>query len=294
MNNPLSDSYSPEIADEALIKDALEGNKKSLEQLIVRHQDWIYNIAMRMLHSPEDAKDALQEVLIKVVTKLSGFKGESSFRTWAYRITVNHILNYKRSLGERTHTTDFNEYAEIISKCPDNDVPEYLTPYEKKAAVEEVKISCMFGMLLCLDRPQRMVFILGGLLGASDTIAAEIMEITKDNYRKRLSRARKDLLNFMQGNCGLVSEKNPCRCSKKTKVLIDTGYVDPANTKFFSEKYYTVKTAAFNMKTEYTTYMNDNFEELFRTHPFYDSKKSGDLLKDLFNRDEFKKIFNLN
>src|SRR5690606_34423326 len=254
MNNPLSDSYSPEIADESLIKNALEGDKKSLEDLIIRHQDWIYNIAIRMLHSPDDAKDAMQEVLIKIVTKLSGFKGESSFRTWAYRITVNHILNWKRSIGERTHTSDFNEYSEIINESPNHNIPEYLSPYEKKAAVEEVKISCMFGMLLCLDRQQRMVFILGALLGASDAIGSEIMEISSDNFRQRLARARKDLLNFMQGNCGLINDKNSCRCSKKTKVLIDSGYVDPKNTKFFSEKYYTVKAAALNMRSEYTEY----------------------------------------
>lgn len=294
MQNPLSDSYFPEVPDEELIKKGIEGDKKSLEELVIRHQDWIYNIALRMLHSPDDAKDALQETLIKVITKLSQFRFESSFRTWAYRIAVNHILNTKRSYGETTHVANFDRYAYDISNTPDADIPSYLTPFEKQAAVEEVKISCMFGMLLCLDREQRMVFVLGSILCTSDTIGAEIMEISKDNFRQRLSRARKDLYSFMTNQCGLVDEKNPCRCSKKTKVLINNGYVNPNNTKFFSEKFYSVSLMAEEKKAELQDYMDEKCDNLFKDHPFYDSNEAANLIKDLFERAEFKKIFNFN
>ena len=292
--NPLSDSYSPEITDEELIKHSIEGDKKSLEVLIKRHQDWIYNIALRMLHSPEDAKDALQETLIKIITKLSQFRFESGFRTWAYRIAVNHILNTKRSIGERTHTTSFDHFAELISVAPDNEMPGYLTPFEKKAAVEEVKISCMFGMLLCLDREQRMAFVLGSVLGASDTVGSEIMDITKENFRQKLSRARKDLYNFMNNQCGLVKASNPCHCNKKTKVLIESGYVDPANTKFFNEKFYAVNVIAERKFYDLEHYIDKKCDNLFKDHQFYDSKGVSNVIKDLFEREEFKKIFNLN
>lgn len=294
MQNPLSDNYSPQISDEDLIKRGIDGDKRALEDLVIRHQDWIYNIAVRMLHSPEDAKDALQETLIKIITKLSQFRGDSSFRTWAYRIAVNHILNSKRSNGEVTHTSSFDQYSQLINSCPDGDIPEYLTPFEKRNAVQEVKVSCMFGMLLCLDREQRMVFILGSVLGASDTIGAEVMDISKDNFRQRLSRARKDIHQFMDNQCGLVDEKNPCRCSKKTKVLIENGYVDPQKSKFYSDKYYSVSVAARRKKDELDNYFDEEKEKLFKEHPFYDASKVSSLIEDLINRDEFKKIFNLN
>lgn len=294
MQNPLSENYSPEIPDEDLIKRSVDGDKKALEELIVRHQDWIYNIALRMLHNPDDAKDALQEALIKIVTKLSQFRNESSFRTWAYRIVVNHILNLKRGHGELTHATDFDHYALLINSTPDGVIPEYLTPFEKRAAVEEVKISCMFGMLLCLNREQRMIFVLGFILGASDRIGADIMNISRDNFRQRLSRARKDLYNFMNDQCGLVNEKNPCRCSKKTKALIDVGYVDPKKERFFSDKYYSVSVMAEKRKSQLQEYFDNKCEELFKEHPFYDSEEAAHITKDLFQRDEFKKIFNLN
>jgi RNA polymerase sigma factor (sigma-70 family) len=294
MQNPLSESYAPQIRDEDLIKRSIEGDKKALEDLVIRHQDWIYNIAVRMLHSPDDAKDALQETLIKIITKLSQFRGDSSFRTWAYRIAVNHILNSKRSNGEVTHAASFDHYAHLINTAPDADIPEYLTPFEKRNAVQEVKISCMFGMLLCLDREQRMVFILGSVLDTSDTIGAEIMEISKDNFRQRLSRARKDLHHFMDNQCGLVDKKNPCRCSKKTKILIDNGYVDPKKSKFFSDKYYSVSVAAQRKQAELESYMYEKSEKLFKEHPFYNASETANLIEDLINRDEFKKIFNLN
>jgi len=81
------------------------GDRKALEDLIERHQAWIYNIALRMLFHPQDAEDATQEILIKVVTRLSSFEGRSSFRTWLYRIVVNHLLNVRRGREEFKITT---------------------------------------------------------------------------------------------------------------------------------------------------------------------------------------------
>jgi len=76
------------------------GDREALEALVRRHQAWIYNIALRMLYHPQDAEDATQEILIKALTRLSSFEGRSSFRTWLYRIVVNHVLNMKRGRRE--------------------------------------------------------------------------------------------------------------------------------------------------------------------------------------------------
>lgn len=82
-----------EISDQALIEASVQGDKKSLEQLIKRYQDYIYNISLWLFVHPDDALDASQEVLIKVVTSLNTFKGNSQFSTWLYRIAFNHFLN---------------------------------------------------------------------------------------------------------------------------------------------------------------------------------------------------------
>ena len=91
--NPLADSPADEGDDLALVRRIEAGDREALEALIVRHQPWIYNIVVRMVYDPRDAEDATQEVLIKVLTKLSTFEGRSRFRTWLYRVVVNHVLN---------------------------------------------------------------------------------------------------------------------------------------------------------------------------------------------------------
>src|ERR1700693_4539999 len=101
INNPLADNSPTDQEDQSLAMRACAGDRKALEDLIQRHQGWIYNIALRMLFHPQDAEDATQEILVKVMTGLSSFEGRSSFRTWLYRILVNHVLNMKCGRVER-------------------------------------------------------------------------------------------------------------------------------------------------------------------------------------------------
>lgn len=83
--------------DEELVSRAQAGNKEALEQLVKRHLLWVYNMAARMLRLHADGEDAAQEIMMKAVKSLPGFRGESKVRTWLYRIAVNHILNVKKA-----------------------------------------------------------------------------------------------------------------------------------------------------------------------------------------------------
>jgi hypothetical protein len=97
ITNPFVDDSTPtDRDDQALVVRIRSGNREGLEELVQRHQPRIYNIAVRMLYHPQDAQDATQEILIKMLTRLSSFEGRSRFRTWLYRIAVNHVLNMKR------------------------------------------------------------------------------------------------------------------------------------------------------------------------------------------------------
>ena len=109
--NPFTEKYTTDTTDSCLIDSALKGDQKSLEELIYRHQAWIYNLALRMVFYPREAEDITQEILIKIITKLSTFRNESSFRTWVYRIVINHVLNMRKSLGEKKHSDNFDEYC---------------------------------------------------------------------------------------------------------------------------------------------------------------------------------------
>src|SRR5438094_3796501 len=212
MRNPLAESSASDPEDRELVRQAQGGNREALERLITRHQAWIYNIVLRMVYLPQDAEDATQEVLVKLITKLSTFVGKSSFRTWLYRIVVNHVLNMKRTRADAAGWT-FTRYGESLDATPDIDLPDRTSvPADVQLLVEEAKIGCTTGMLLCLSREQRLVYILGEIFGVTDVVGAELLEIGRDNFRQKLARARRDLNQFMHGQCGLVNAANPCRC----------------------------------------------------------------------------------
>src|SRR6266851_10321835 len=172
VNNPLADQSATDHEDQGLVMRARAGDRTALEELIQRHQGWIYNIAVRMLYHPQDAEDATQEILVKVLTRLSSFEGRSGFRTWLYRIVVNHVLNMKRGRVEHA-STDFASYGAALDDTPALELADPKgTSADTDLLVTEAMISCTSGMLLCLDREQRLTFILGALLEVSDTVAA--------------------------------------------------------------------------------------------------------------------------
>src|SRR6266481_6429334 len=105
ITNPFADNAPTDLEDRTLVARTRAGNREALGELVQRHQGWIYNIAVRMLSHPQDAEDATQEILIKALTRLSSFEGRSSFRTWLYRIVVNHVLNMKRGRRETAELT---------------------------------------------------------------------------------------------------------------------------------------------------------------------------------------------
>jgi DNA-directed RNA polymerase specialized sigma24 family protein len=123
MQNPLAESAANDPEDRELVCQAQGGNRDALEKLITRHQAWIYNIVLRMVYLPEDAEDAKQAILVKLLTKLSTFAGNSSFRTWLYRIVVNHVLHMKRSRADTVGWT-LTRYADSLAATPDLDLPD--------------------------------------------------------------------------------------------------------------------------------------------------------------------------
>jgi DNA-directed RNA polymerase specialized sigma24 family protein len=104
-SHPLADRDPADFEDRALVARAASGDREALHEVVQRHQPWIHNIAVRMLAHPQDAEDATQEILIKALTRLASFEGRSRFRTWLYRIVVNHVLNMKRGRREEPAQT---------------------------------------------------------------------------------------------------------------------------------------------------------------------------------------------
>src|SRR5437667_7100862 len=278
--------------DQDLVAQAQNGNREALETLILRHQRWIYNIVLRMVYHPQDAEDATQEILIKLLTRLSTFEGRSSFRTWLYRLVFNHILNMKRGRVEAANWT-FNAYGDGLNSAPDEDLPDpNSVPADLAMLVDEARIGCTSGMLLCLDREQRLIYILGEIFGVTDSVGAELLQISRDNFRQKLSRARRDLHNFMQNQCGLINESNPCRSAKKTQAFIRAGYIDPANLLFAKEHVTRVREVA-GKRHEDIDLLDTAYAQIHRDHPFQNAPDFVASLRRLMEQPNFKTILEL-
>ena len=81
-----------------LVDQAVAGDKDALETVILSVQDLVFNLSLRMLGTFPDAEDATQDILLKIITHLSSFKGDSAFSTWVFSIAANHLKNYKKHM----------------------------------------------------------------------------------------------------------------------------------------------------------------------------------------------------
>lgn len=195
----------------------------------------VYNLALRFLWHPQDAEDATQEILIRILTGLSGFRGESGFRTWVYRIACNSLLTLRKQRMEK-HSVTFEEFGEDLSRGLPNDSLVVESDVNEKLLLEEVKIGCTLAMLLCLDRDHRLAYVLGEVLELGHREAAAALEIAPGTYRKRLSRARAAITSFMTSRCGLANPVNACRCRRRVTTAVASGRVVPSHLLFASSR----------------------------------------------------------
>lgn len=209
-----------DISDDEVSR-AVEGNSAALENILTAAQDPVYNLALRFLWHPQDAQDATQEILIRVMTNLSGFRRESQFGTWVYRIAVNHLLRAKKSRAERREIS-FRSTAAEMTKLD----PEPLGA-DDADRIYDIKIACTNGILLSLTRNYRIAFVLGAVLAMQSQTAAEILGITAASFRQRLSRARQMMSEFLSQQCGIMNSAAACRCSKRVRPARERGGVEP-------------------------------------------------------------------
>lgn len=226
--------------DTSTVRGAVDGDLVAMDRLLRAIEPGIYNFAVRMLGNLDDARDASQEILLKVVTHLAGFRHEAAFSTWVYRIAYNHLLTAATRSRESPEVS-FEAIADKLQQGLDfgrRQIPILLdgsmfdsgmmTPEDKAAAVG-VAIGCTQGMLLALDRDQRLAFLLDVVFGLASEQAGEVIGITAAAFRKRLSRARERLADFTQNTCGLIDADRPCRCDRQLPAVRARAAVEPAH-----------------------------------------------------------------
>lgn len=215
-----------------LVEKATAGDKSSLETIIRNVQELVFNLSLRMLGTFPDAEDATQDILLKIMTHLSSFKGDSAFSTWVFSIAVNHLKNYKKHMFAK-FPLSFEFYGEDIKNGKIDDIPDLTQNVEKSILAEELKMSCTNVMLQCLDTESRCIFILGTMFKVDSRIAGDILGITPEAYRQRLSRIRGKMADFLKEYCGEYGN-GTCHCADRVNYAIQNHRISPGRLDFTS------------------------------------------------------------
>ncbi|HEY8350494.1 MAG TPA: sigma-70 family RNA polymerase sigma factor [Clostridia bacterium] len=185
-----------------LISKAKAGDVEAFEQLIEAYQKKVYNLALRMTGNQDDAADLAQEAFIRVFRSISGFKEQSSFSTWVYRITTNVCLDEIRkrknrkviSIDEEIHMDDGDIKRQVISEEP---LPDELAEREELRSIVNAAINS-------LPEDQRIVLTLRDLNGLSYDEIAKILDCPGGTVKSRINRARQALRNVLSARTELL------------------------------------------------------------------------------------------
>ena len=139
--------------------------------------------------------------------------------------------------------------------------------------LEEARLDCMQSILACLEKEMRIAFILGDLYGFTSKEGAFILGITPEAFRKRLSRSRKNMQNFMLRHCGLVDKNNACRCHKVAGKKLESGLTS------LPRQYFVKKDEAVKGRAEALAHLKELTEidrtvSMFRRYPEYQTPDS--------------------
>jgi hypothetical protein len=186
--------------------------------------------------------------------------------------------------------TRLEDYYAAILEVPDGE-PDG-SP-ETEVLAEDLKVGCVMGTLLCLERTQRVAFILAIGFDVTDKMGAEILGLSRDAFRKTLSRAWAKLHQYMSGNCGVFNPGAPCRCRKKVRGFVQRGVIAPGRRSFTQPSSPQVRKVVGDTISRFESEIYADFVRLHRGQPLYAAPDLTSWLKDLVERRDFKEIFRL-
>ena len=180
-----------DLKEKDLIRKAKQGDMHAFEELILKHEKIVYNLALRMMNHSEDAKDISQEVFLKAYRSLSNFDERSAFSTWIYRITHNTCIDEMRKRkGKQNYSLEEeleNEEGSMQRQIADEgDTPE-------ESLLREEQKSEILQALDSLSEEHKAAIVLRDVKGLSYEEIAEILELSLGTVKSRISRARNQL-----------------------------------------------------------------------------------------------------
>lgn len=183
-----------QISENNIIEKVLGGDANAFEELVLKYEKTVYNLALRMVGDRDDAADMTQEAFIKAYNSLRSFRGDSKFSVWLYRITTNVCLDFLRSKSRRQQvslTVDDDEDEDVQLDIPDLDAdPE--RQLMKKLGMQSVEEG-----LRSLPDKQRQILVMRELGGMSYDEIGKALSLEEGTVKSRIFRARKRLCAFL-------------------------------------------------------------------------------------------------
>ena len=173
--------------DQVLVDRAQRGDRHAFDLLVLKYQQKIVKLVMRYVRDPTEALDVSQEAFVKAYRALPGFRGESAFYTWLYRIAINTAKNYLVALQRKPVEFDLDaqdaEHIERHAQLRDEETPEGIAMQEELRATVERTIAA-------LPEELRTAIVLREIEGLSYEEIATAMDCPVGTVRSRIFRAR--------------------------------------------------------------------------------------------------------
>ena len=185
-----SEKSKNDVKDSDLVRDINSGRQELFYELVKRYERILYNFGLRMCDNPSDAEDMVQDTFLNVFKYLEGFRYETKFKNWLYRVATSACLKKKRrSKFAPDRELSLDEFLPSDESAMSMDVPRWASQPLDQVLDEELG-GVIRQALLDLPEKYRLVVVLRDVEGFSTQEAAEILELTPTNIKVRLHRAR--------------------------------------------------------------------------------------------------------
>jgi len=176
------------------IKKVLAGDKNAFEDLLLANQKNVYNLALKITGNEEDALDISQEAFFKAYRQLEGFRGDSRFSVWLYRLTYNLCIDFLRKRNR-------DNAVSLINHDDDDDAVEFEIPDSRNLPEDAIlQNELRSALCACIDELSphyREIFLLREVTGMSYIDIAEALKLNEGTVKSRLARARASLAGII-------------------------------------------------------------------------------------------------
>jgi len=179
-----------------LLELAKKGDIDAFEKLIEKYEKKVFNIALKLLGDYDDASETAQEVFLKIFRSLAGFKEQSSFSTWIYRITTNVCFDVLRK-RKNNNVVYIDEIIENEDEGMKRQIPQKGDSVEDIVEKKEIK-EILNEAIQNLSEEHRTVLVLRDIQGFSYEDISEILNCPEGTVKSRLNRARKALKEILK------------------------------------------------------------------------------------------------